>query len=216
MRAHQLIDYGTGVPARMEGNDGGFQRTYDRSQWPQSTAAATGCRRNRPLWCASTAANSTIDAAVSAGVALFIGAMLKGGSAFRGDCVILSFTNPNNLSIVCGVPPSVHGICGNYFWDPAAFDYAATYPATLTCYERSQILECAAGPLRDRAEDASDLISRESGLSKQDSRYEMGRVADVFRFASMEALRDDGQSLAISRRKAGSGACFRGVNCWRV
>ena len=31
-----------------------------------------------------------------------------------------TFTNPNNLSIVCGVPPSVHGICGNYFWDPAA------------------------------------------------------------------------------------------------
>ena len=26
------------------------------------------------------------------------------------------FTNPNNLSIVTGVPPSVHGICGNYFW----------------------------------------------------------------------------------------------------
>jgi phosphonoacetate hydrolase len=29
-----------------------------------------------------------------------------------------SFTNPNNLSIVTGVPPSVHGICGNYFFDP--------------------------------------------------------------------------------------------------
>jgi phosphonoacetate hydrolase len=28
-----------------------------------------------------------------------------------------SFTNPNNLSIVTGVPPSVHGICGNYFFD---------------------------------------------------------------------------------------------------
>ena len=28
-----------------------------------------------------------------------------------------SFTNPNNLSIVTGAPPSVHGICGNYFWD---------------------------------------------------------------------------------------------------
>ena len=24
---------------------------------------------------------------------------------------------PNNLSIVTGAPPSVHGICGNYFWD---------------------------------------------------------------------------------------------------
>jgi phosphonoacetate hydrolase len=31
--------------------------------------------------------------------------------------VVPSFTNPNNLSIVTGAPPSVHGICGNYFWD---------------------------------------------------------------------------------------------------
>jgi phosphonoacetate hydrolase len=30
-----------------------------------------------------------------------------------------SFTNPNNLSIVTGVPPSVHGICGNYLFDVA-------------------------------------------------------------------------------------------------
>ncbi|WP_317851689.1 alkaline phosphatase family protein [Pseudomonas sp. A-R-19] len=28
-----------------------------------------------------------------------------------------SFTNPNNLSIVTGAPPSVHGICGNFFFD---------------------------------------------------------------------------------------------------
>ena len=31
-----------------------------------------------------------------------------------------SFTNPNNLSIVTGVPPAVHGICGNYFYDREA------------------------------------------------------------------------------------------------
>jgi phosphonoacetate hydrolase len=36
----------------------------------------------------------------------------------EADCVIPSFTNPNNLSIVTGVPPSVHGISGNYFLDP--------------------------------------------------------------------------------------------------
>ncbi|MEO8836931.1 MAG: phosphonoacetate hydrolase, partial [Caldimonas sp.] len=36
------------------------------------------------------------------------------------DCVIPSFTNPNNLSIVTGVPPSVHGICGNYLFDVAS------------------------------------------------------------------------------------------------
>jgi phosphonoacetate hydrolase len=58
-----------------------------------------------------------LEAAVAAGVAPFIGTTLRGGSAFRADCVVPSFTNPNNLSIVTGVPPSVHGICGNYFFD---------------------------------------------------------------------------------------------------
>ncbi|MFC0402051.1 phosphonoacetaldehyde dehydrogenase [Paraburkholderia rhizosphaerae] len=78
----------------------------------------------------------------------------------------------------------------------AAFEYAHAYPATLTRYERSQILERAAALLRERADAASDLISLESGLSKQDSLYEIGRVADVFKFASIEALRDDGQSFS--------------------
>src|SRR6266481_9812770 len=39
------------------------------------------------------------------------------GESLLGSAVIPSFTNPNNLSIVTGVPPAVHGICGNYFWD---------------------------------------------------------------------------------------------------
>ena len=33
------------------------------------------------------------------------------------DAVVPTFTNPNNLSIVTGAPPAVHGICGNYFYD---------------------------------------------------------------------------------------------------
>jgi putative phosphonoacetaldehyde dehydrogenase len=78
----------------------------------------------------------------------------------------------------------------------AAFDYAAGYTAKLTRYERSQILERAGMLLRERVEEASDLISLEAGLSKQDSRYEIGRVADVLKFASIEALRDDGQSFS--------------------
>jgi phosphonoacetate hydrolase len=60
-----------------------------------------------------------ITAAVAAGVAPFFGRLLAGaGTAFIADCVMPSFTNPNNLSIVTGVPPAVHGICGNYFFDP--------------------------------------------------------------------------------------------------
>ncbi len=77
-----------------------------------------------------------------------------------------------------------------------AIETAYAYRPHLTRYERSQILERAAVLLRERTEDASDLISRESGLSKKDSRYEIGRVADVFQFAAKEALRDDGQSFS--------------------
>jgi phosphonoacetate hydrolase len=45
---------------------------------------------------------------------------LANGTAWVADCVVPSFTNPNNLSIVTGVPPSVHGICGNYLFDTAS------------------------------------------------------------------------------------------------
>jgi phosphonoacetate hydrolase len=43
--------------------------------------------------------------------------MLPHGTDVIGECVVPSFTNPNNLSIVTGAPPSVHGICGNYLYD---------------------------------------------------------------------------------------------------
>ncbi len=57
--------------------------------------------------------------AAASGAAPFLAELLR-GAAFRGDCVVPSFTNPNNLSIVTGAPPAVHGICGNYFWDREA------------------------------------------------------------------------------------------------
>src|ERR1700726_3215869 len=59
-----------------------------------------------------------ITAAVAAGAAPFFGRLLAGaGTSVIADCVMPSFTNPNNLSIVTGVPPWVHGIAGNYFYD---------------------------------------------------------------------------------------------------
>jgi phosphonoacetate hydrolase len=58
-----------------------------------------------------------IEAAVEAGMAPFFARVLREGTAIVGDCVVPTFTNPNNLSIVTGVSPAVHGICGNYFFD---------------------------------------------------------------------------------------------------
>src|SRR5581483_1106974 len=61
-----------------------------------------------------------LTSAIDAGAMPYLASVKKAGTWTVGDCVIPSFTNPNNLSIVTGVPPSVHGISGNYFYDRAA------------------------------------------------------------------------------------------------
>lgn len=57
---------------------------------------------------------------VAAGSMPWMARTLEQGTALIADCVVPSFTNPNNLSIVTGAPPSVHGICGNYLYDTAS------------------------------------------------------------------------------------------------
>jgi phosphonoacetate hydrolase len=61
-----------------------------------------------------------IAQAVAHGGMPWLKSVLANGTALTADCVIPSFTNPNNLSIVTGAPPSVHGICGNYLYDTAS------------------------------------------------------------------------------------------------
>jgi phosphonoacetate hydrolase len=74
---------------------------------------------DRPLVvvCVDGSEADYITQAIEAGVAPYLARMCEQGTSLLGDCVVPSFTNPNNLSIVTGVPPSVHGICGNYFYD---------------------------------------------------------------------------------------------------
>ena len=59
-----------------------------------------------------------IEAAIEAGVAPTFARFMRDGLHTHADSVIPSFTNPNNLSIITGRPPAVHGICGNFFYDP--------------------------------------------------------------------------------------------------
>ncbi|UYN97103.1 MAG: phosphonoacetate hydrolase [Enhydrobacter sp.] len=59
-----------------------------------------------------------IERAIQAGRTPWFAKVTATGTNLLAECVVPSFTNPNNLSIVTGRPPSVHGICGNYFLDP--------------------------------------------------------------------------------------------------
>ena len=58
-----------------------------------------------------------IERAIDAGEAPFLASLRENATFGFADCVVPSFTNPNNMSIVTGVPPSEHGICGNFYYD---------------------------------------------------------------------------------------------------
>jgi phosphonoacetate hydrolase len=60
-----------------------------------------------------------IEKAIAAGRAPSFARFFKDGANLQAHSVIPSFTNPNNLSIITGRPPAVHGIAGNFFYDPA-------------------------------------------------------------------------------------------------
>jgi putative phosphonoacetaldehyde dehydrogenase len=77
-----------------------------------------------------------------------------------------------------------------------ALEIAHDHRSRLSRFERSAILQRAGAAVRERADEIARLITAESGLSLQDSRYEAGRVADVLSFGAAECLRDDGQSFS--------------------
>jgi phosphonoacetaldehyde dehydrogenase len=74
-----------------------------------------------------------------------------------------------------------------------AFEIAAAYQPKLTRYERQKILLGTAAALSARKEEIADLITLELGISKADSRYEVGRAFDVFTLAGQMVIIDDGE-----------------------
>jgi phosphonoacetate hydrolase len=63
---------------------------------------------------------SYIERAIDAGVAPNFARLMQDGANLSALSAMPSFTNPNNMSIITGRPPAVHGIAGNYFYDRAS------------------------------------------------------------------------------------------------
>ena len=82
------------------------ERTYAA---PKTTAIAICLDGCEPAY---------LDEAIAAGLMPNLERIKAIGTVRLAHSVIPSFTNPNNLSIATGRPPSVHGICGNYLYDP--------------------------------------------------------------------------------------------------
>jgi phosphonoacetate hydrolase len=60
-----------------------------------------------------------ISHGLSAGLLPNISKIVSEGFFAIADAAMPTFTNPNNMSIVTGAPPKVHGISGNYYLDKA-------------------------------------------------------------------------------------------------
>jgi phosphonoacetate hydrolase len=104
-------------------------RTYRVPDRPVVVICADGCD---PRY---------LDHALAAGVMPTLARWRTCGTHRLARAAMPTFTNPNNVSLVTGVSAAVHGICGNYFYDPAAdrevmmddprFLCAETIPAAL-------------------------------------------------------------------------------------
>jgi phosphonoacetate hydrolase len=80
-------------------------RSYD---WPLVPAIAICLDGCEPAY---------LDEAIKAGLMPALVRIKAKGTVRLAHSVIPSFTNPNNLSIATGRPPSAHGICGNYLYE---------------------------------------------------------------------------------------------------
>ncbi|ARP99652.1 phosphonoacetate hydrolase [Pseudorhodoplanes sinuspersici] len=80
-------------------------RTY---AWPKQPAVVV---------CFDGCDPAYIEAASAAGVIPTIDRMRREGFATLALAAMPTFTNPNNVSIVCGVSPAVHGVSGNFYLD---------------------------------------------------------------------------------------------------
>ncbi|MEM8878860.1 MAG: phosphonoacetate hydrolase [Pseudomonadota bacterium] len=85
-------------------------RSYN---WPSRPLVVICCDGSEPDY---------MELARAKGLMPNLNTIIEKGENLRGLSVVPSFTNPNNLSIVTGRPPAVHGISGNFFLEPETGD----------------------------------------------------------------------------------------------
>ncbi len=88
-----------------------------------SSVETNGRRYEAPTTCAIVICldgcePAYLDEAIKRGLMPNLERIRQNGTSRIAHSVIPSFTNPNNMSIATGRPPAVHGICGNYLFEP--------------------------------------------------------------------------------------------------
>jgi phosphonoacetate hydrolase len=83
------------------------------------------------VWCLDGCDPAYLEDAFRRGLLPRMSQMVSAGTFAIGEGQIPSFTNPNNLSIVTGAPPVVHGLPGNHYLAPDGSEVQLTSPEFL-------------------------------------------------------------------------------------
>jgi phosphonoacetate hydrolase len=132
-------------------SSGSTLRVNDRDyQWPRQPLVVV---------CLDGSSFDYLREAIAAGVTPYLASLVARGCVRMVDAAMPTFTNPNNLSIVTGVPPARHGISGNFFLDretgravmmnDASFLRADTIPAVFSRAGAKVVVVTAKDKLRD-------------------------------------------------------------------
>jgi len=108
-------------------------RRYHKPQRPTVVICVDGCD---PEY---------LERGIPDGVFPTIGGFRRTGYLGAADAAVPTFTNPNNVSIVTGAPPSVHGIAGNYYLDRETGREVMMTDERLMCSETILTLMADAG-----------------------------------------------------------------------
>ena len=129
-----------------------------------------------------------IDHGLRAGILPNIERFVSAGFSAVAEGTVPSFTCPNNLSLITGAPPSVHGISGNFYLDVDTGEAVVmTGPELLRC--RTILAEFADAGARVVSITAKDKLRRQLG---KDLDLERGNISFSSEFADRCTLADNG------------------------
>ncbi len=151
-----------------------------RYRWPKQPVVVVCIDGGDPAY---------FDRALQDGIIPNIARFMDRGFSSVAECVIPSFTCPNNVSIITGAPPSIHGISGNFYLEPetrdavvmtgpelmrsstilAAFDRVGAKVVSITAKDklRQQLgkdLDVAGGAISFSSEKADKCTLAENGI----------------------------------------------------
>ena len=122
-------------------------RRYHKPQRPTVVICVDGCD---PEY---------LERGIPDGVFPTIGGFRRTGYLGAADAAVPTFTNPNNVSIVTGAPPSVHGIAGNYYLDRETGREVMMTDERLMCSETILALMAGSG-VKTAAVTAKDKLRK--------------------------------------------------------